>query len=524
MDQLRKDMRGNKRVFSTDTEASRLSRSGASFVERSFAPSDAGPPGPNDERHQSQDTTRLFPVSPARPNRAPHAVRAKQKASPRKLLRRLSAADEVDRELAQDTSNTSLDTSLLYAQFPAPPVMVAQPASPERAISPRPSTRAHSNPNLNPALLSAPGGLAPAYPSSSIRERNNDDLNRFVSSSTASGTTLTVGSTGSFVKHPGPAQITRIAPEDVPVLPERVGRMVFDKVMMRWVKSTANVVQREDNGNDYYATSIEGDADSEDPFRDIESLREDESERREISGVQVQDMSEDPATVDMSRMDEMEDDEVIEDDELELTSFSFDGPSQGAIDVNDSMAIAEDDETTDSDNDDDQITQLTEMSASMSIDGRHQQEDSLISDRDDHDDTVTAHPPPPVNIIPSTPGRPFDGPPLQHTASSVPTPIRSALKSASVTPVSALKDNVRDKYETPANKGHRRSVSFSDGKRDGQIRGLTRKPIDSDASGELEHEGDEQFGAALSFIPSARSKRIADMMDGLEDSMTSELP
>ncbi|KAF7365457.1 Sin component scaffold protein cdc11 [Mycena venus] len=63
----------------------------------------------------------------------------------------------------------------------------------------------------------------------------------------------------------------------------------------------------------------------------------------------------------------------------------------------------------------------------------------------------------------------------------------SAMKSTSATPSSALKDPNRTRFRTPR-RTHRRSVSFSDGKRDGPIRGLS------------------------SVEPSARSKRIAEML------------
>ncbi|KAI0255920.1 hypothetical protein BJV78DRAFT_1151364 [Lactifluus subvellereus] len=112
---------------------------------------------------------------------------------------------------------------------------------------------------------------------SSVLRRPNEDLNLFVSSSTVSGTTLTAGSSGSFVKHPGLVQITHIGPEDVPVLLKwvgSVGKMVSDKVMVRcvtsWVKAvTVASKSSEGSGVENVATS---DVKNEDPFRNIESL------------------------------------------------------------------------------------------------------------------------------------------------------------------------------------------------------------------------------------------------------------
>ena len=118
---------------------------------------------------------------------------------------------------------------------------------------------------------------------------------------------------------------------------------------------------------------------------------------------------------------------------------------------------------------------------------------------------------------------PSPAPPIMtpHRASS--TPIRSVLKSTSATPLSGLRDP--SQMRTPANKyRHRRSVSFSDGKLDGPIQGLRdREEEESTEDGEVgpdeaayvNHEDD---GAGEpSFAPSARSKRIAALMEELED-------
>jgi hypothetical protein len=66
--------------------------------------------------------------------------------------------------------------------------------------------------------------------------------------------------------------------------------------------------------------------------------------------------------------------------------------------------------------------------------------------------------------------------------------------------------------------GHCRSVSFSDGKRDGPNRGLSR-----DIGGEGEHARDTTLADPLAsrtkvLVPSARSQRIEIMMGALEDS------
>jgi hypothetical protein len=317
---------------------------------------------------------------------------------------------------------------------------------------------------------------------SSVLGRPSEDLNRFVSSSTASGTTLTAGSSGSFVKHPGPAQITRIGPEDVPALPERVGRMVFDKVMMRWVKAPMIELPRIRESGGGGGADI--DAESEDPFRDIESLRED-SLMGDGTGEQT------PPSTDNSDEDE------VGDEEMELTSFSFDGPSHGRMPA---ASVPGEDDTTDSDSDDKDVTDVSVLSASFSlVDPREVAFDPDSSDEEPHHEYALA-------IVKSTPAR-------SHEV-SVPTPIRSVLKSAVASHAVSFMGPVISSQCTPANKpGHRRSVSFSDGKREGPIRGLGRSTHPDSTDSEAV---DQLLVGDSTFEPSARSKRIGEMLDCLE--------
>jgi protein NUD1 len=282
------------------------------------------------------------------------------------------------------------------------------------------------------------------------------------------------------VKHPGPAQITRIGPEDVPALPERVGRMVFDKVMMRWVKATVMESPRIPEGGG--GGSAEIDAESEDPFRDIESLREDSLVGDGIEGR-------------TSLMDSSDVDDVVDEEELELTSFSFDGPSHMPA------ASLSEDATTDSDNDDDdEVTEITALSASLSLVGAPEiTSDPESSDEEPHHEHALA-------VIKSALG--------PSREASVPTPIRSVLKNTVASPAVIFTDPVIDSHCTPAGKsGHRRSVSFSDGKREGPIRGLGRSThVDG---GDNVLTGQVLDGESP-FEPSVRSKRIGEMLNGLE--------
>ena len=310
--------------------------------------------------------------------------------------------------------------------------------------------------------------LPPTYPSNSIRLGANEDLNRFVSSSTAtSGTTLTAGSAQSFVKHPGPGgNIRQIRPEEVQgMFGDRVGQMVFDKVMMKWVKSVPRRAEIEDERTELTRASTE----SEDPFRDIESLREDDDTKGGRG-------HEADVEYEMSRITETEREEVEDEEETDLNSFSFDSPSAGVVHV--MTGVESDDLTTDSEDEDDRV--LTEIDMDQ-----HEYFDS-----DEEMPTATL-PPAPQPVL-STPV-----PPRPHAEVSTPIPRN--------TPASALKNGSGSRTKTPTNRiGHRRSVSFSDGKREGPIRGVGKNSMDITVD------------KSIVLVPSTRSKRIADMMEDLE--------
>ncbi|KDQ62247.1 hypothetical protein JAAARDRAFT_170487 [Jaapia argillacea MUCL 33604] len=524
MAQIRNDMKSSRRILSGDTIVSVSQTTRAEEDNKSMA-------SPNPKRHRSpsldnkeNDGSKTPPAlpqihfSPARSTRSTSSSRARQKQSPRRLLRRLSAADEVDREMAHEVP----EVTVFSAWTPPPPLdfrRQQQPHVPAMAVyapSPSPSRRSPRPDNVT-NLLAPPTATGPSYPSTSVRLRTGEDLNRFVSSSTASGTTLTAGSSGSFAKHAGPAHMTRIGPGDIPTgLPERVGKMVFDKVMMKWVKDTARATAglsgsggsgRDGVGGGEDARSVvtDGtDGTSEDPFKDIDSLREDDSRDVDVGDGENQ-RGNGQDEVEMSRIDEV-DEETEDEEEMELTSFSFDDPPAGVVHV-----MTGDTDTEDEEDDDtvdrhsvgsvvgvDDMAEMSAMSASMSIADHLPDLDAA----DLGDDT------PEVTIGPISPPRARQDqsrrdafatplPPHRDPASTVPTSVlRSVLKSGTFTP-----------SYTPANRpGHRRSVSFSDGKREGQISGIGRKEVEPT---------DNLLGGLT--IPSTRSKRIANMMQGLEE-------
>lgn len=510
MAQIKSDMKGQKRLFSGETDFSHatslLDDKGKSFT-RSSSPeavsthiSHVSNEDKEIQRHQS-------PRRRSSSTKSNISERSRQKPSPRKTQRRASATGEVDLNLVDGISKLAVGGRSSKAR--------------SSSLSQMPSTApVHlPNPTRVPSFtisghLAPPSALAPpSYPSSSIRLGANEDLNRFVSSSTASGTTLTAGSAPSFVKHAGPAHIRTIAPGDIPALPERLGDMLFDKVMMKWVKNTARATREDDDTGNYNPT----DELSEDPFGDIESLRDDSrGQDAEVTHESIE--GPEQALGEMSRIDEQS--EIDDEEEMELTSFSTDGRSRvvnvmTGVDT-DGMEDIDGDQTTDSEDEDEVDRRAVETSIHEidfdSYDVSHHEPES----RSPSSSPLPEEPLLVPAITPSS-GTHHQLPSVQTPATPV---VRSVLKSYSATPTSVLKG--RNKYQTPLPKGHRRSVSFSDGKRDGPIRGLSMNTTTDGETDFAESATGEPSAASTSvvgnFVPSARSKRIADMMGALEKS------
>lgn len=339
----------------------------------------------------------------------------------------------------------------------------------------------------NPTFLAPPSAVF-------SNARTNSDLNRFVSSSTtatnATGTTLTGGS---FVKHPGPPQMVRITPTDLPGLPDRVGKMVYDSALKRWVKEKSLPPQSVNRNIDATTGEVEGESD--DPFRDFESLRDEDSRNHnatlDASNVTGFSQGYVSAHSEDMQMDDSDSDTDEDEDEAHFSTFSFTGPAAGVVHViTGEEDMDEEDETTDTDgeplpeqddggnSDYEEIDSGNNLSshiaslASMSI------SDSPMKQSDTNIAVFTS-----VGLAMQTPSA---------QEKRVIQPPRSVLKSASVTPASKP--------------GHRRSVSFSDGRTDGKI-------LDA---------GSADCKSATSFLPSTRTNRIADMLGKLEDESEQE--
>ncbi|KAJ4496350.1 hypothetical protein C8J55DRAFT_496607 [Lentinula edodes] len=346
-------------------------------------------------------------------------------------------------------------------------------------------------PHIRVSSESSMHDMAPSDPSSSRLSPLDNDLKRYVSSSTtSSGTTLTTSSVPSYVKHSGPAHIRTIAPSEVPPL-DRLGNMMFDKVLMKWVKSSAPL--DEDH-------SILEEI-SEDPFGDIESLKDDSGPTVEDSTAALEEHV-DLNHSELSLVEELS--EIDDTEEMELTSFETDHPNSRLVHAMSNFITNDGAETSDSENDTvaHEPFNPIEYDSECEEDGQANEQSRAQEDEEedgDEDGLIIAVPQPSmtpaISRSPATPDRPISSP--------------SSMRSAMKTPASVLKDVSVARYRTPQRKSkHRRSVSFSDGKRDGPIRGLNKNAEFDDVPG----------GSRIGFVPSARSRRIANMLVALEDS------
>ncbi|KAF9485890.1 L domain-like protein [Pholiota conissans] len=494
MEQIKGDVKRQKRIFSGESE---LSHATTQVEENANISLSVGTKNGADGKENLRQLHR-------RSSSSSKLNSSRSRPSPRKALKR--GTEEAD--LVHNLSRISI-------QEQRPIVNIT--LMPQTDVLPAPAPTAPIHDHVQQPLQQLSSLAPPSYPSTSIRLATNEDLNRFVSSSTASGTTLTAGSAPSFVKHPGPAHIRTIAPTDLPSLPDRFGDMLFDKVMMRWVKNTAKATSINQERSSSQVEEV-----SDDPFGDIESLRDDsrpaddEEEHHLRSGEAV-------GAPEMSIIEE-EQSEIEDEEEMELSNFSTDASAHIVNVMTGVDTDGYEDETTDSEDANDDLHTATQAEIN-DIDFDSEFEDSpsrhnsirsvreLVGPsplRSSTQQQQRSHQPQhqhphqgqqflsvQTQIVTqtttfSTPNRGNSG-----LASGTPV-IKSALKSNSVTPTSALKTSDRRYYQTPLQRlAHRRSVSFSDGKRDGPIQGIT-------ASG----------GA----VQSTRSKRIADMLNALEDS------
>ncbi|KAH8114676.1 hypothetical protein DFH11DRAFT_1726686 [Phellopilus nigrolimitatus] len=506
-------IKGDQRLLSEKTDRSFSSQKSeedvVSVQERSCAPSpETRPRSPLKRRIEVKENDSEPDPSP--PSYAASIARSAFAVSPKKGRRR---------QIASNNFNVK-DHHIFPAHgnerniFVMPVVFSNEHSPVDRVRSP------------NPTFLAPPATAfnGMRFNGQARTQSTDDDLNRFVSSgSTATtattGTTLTAGSAGSGVKHAGPPQMVRIGPTDVPALPDRVGGMVFDHTVRRWVKERepsdrSRVIAQPGPVAPATPGEVEGSGESEDPFRDIESLRDEDSSRPvsalEVAGYMAseheRELDRSDGTEDMHVVDSSSDSEFDDAEDAHLSTFTFDNPGVGVVHVMTGEAndgTDQDDEITDSDADSDDA-EVQDASAGIDEDEDFSNDFASMSLRE------RQHRPRPIadasmanNIAAAGPWRNVGfGGFGARTLITTPCPAekrhvqppRSALKSTSVTPINRG--------------GHGRSVSFSDGRKDGKIMGLDIESDDTEAT---------LPSGILPSAPSLRSKRIADMLGELEE-------
>ncbi|CUA67143.1 Septation initiation network scaffold protein cdc11 [Rhizoctonia solani] len=398
----------------------------------------------------------------------------------RQLSLKLSTVAEVSREVMRESSLIQ------------PPRIAIMDASPEPArTTERPTTRARSASDLSahmqPPRAPVPIGSRPLAQSYVEPQRpvspTRQDMNRFVSSSSTTHTkTSTARSAGSYVKHPGPPipGVRQIVPSDLPAeaLPERVGRMVYDRAAMRWRQEVDENI-----------------SESEDPFRDFDSFAS------TIEGQESEERGQVPQPVD-----------VVEEREMEM---EYDSASDSNVTLNDSERASTGQKAAQTaiTYDSDVSTELNVVDVSPTTSPTNLDDDDLklyepspraapaeLDDLDPYESEIHGDLTN-IEIIPARPAGPLR-PALKSAAS---TPAASAGSSRQSTPGSA---------PIPSAQG-RRSVSFSDGRMSGKIRGLCIRDIANETTSEITSltlTPPESEAA-----PSSRMQRIGNLLNALED-------
>ncbi|QRW06729.1 Septation initiation network scaffold protein cdc11 [Ceratobasidium sp. AG-Ba] len=385
--------------------------------------------------------------------------------------------------------------ALNRADMPQPPtIMVSNAGAPNlpRLRSNSASRVADEGQRIQPqSSTSGPTRphLAPRHPSTSPAR---EDMNRFVSASSTVVSKSTACSAGSFVKHPGPpasvlshsgSGVRQIGPADLPAeaLPERIGKMVYDREAMRWRQ------ERQEHTDGNLSES------SEDPFKDFDSFRSNAGDDRSDSA----------GSAPMDEDDEQE--ESIRDDTLHLDMTT---------DIAEPVGLSV-------------VEELPESGFEHDSDSAEEQ--STIhpgpSPKSDSDVSLPQPSEPTPKAFPSSLSARSRPPELAvDTSINEPTttrmPLRPALKSASTTPAPSLptsrQSTVDPATPMPGSAKNRRSVSFSDGRLTGKIRGLVARE-EEESLNQSDATNLTLTPVTTEFSPSSRMKRIGNLLDELED-------
>ena len=465
--------------------------------------------------------------------------------SPRKLLRRLSAADEVDKEILASGDVSTVREEEEPEPTTRPSTFSLPLARPGRGALPsRPTSQQTTRSSTTESTVRAPSTLRRAPPAASASApapapapvpAPADDLNRFVSSSTV---LTTVGpstiSSASFIKHAGmpPARGRMISiPLAGAETPRVVGKMQYDQDKMIWVRvrdggKTAEGGERSKGGSE-----------EDDPFADMESTRGSGGMRALDEENENGDMEEAEATFisEAGQQPEQEQEQAQEPSirvasppqeerspparrpspptplsALNLSRREFSRTNRTAS--YDSTAFGDAAE-----GDDDQEHDGFPVPANLTG-------DSLKSFQFPSSSSQSPPTPEPAPLPRPVVHHAHTAPPIVPNPAATSTPLpahRPVGRIASggglrpfATPVSVLKKRSPGiDGQTPASAAHRRSVSFSDGRKAGKMKDLR---IDEPAGGEGRLFEDRSVRSS-SFMPSARGTRIQNMLEGLGD-------
>ena len=282
----------------------------------------------------------------------------------------------------------------------------------------------------------------------------------------------------------GGVQITQITPKDVPELLERVGDMVFNRRKMVWTKET---------NQDLNQTS-------DDPFWDFESLVDEDSDRAaspkpslEAGAKVLAHLASEDSTLSATQGHDSRKKRTVGETPIFRDHITDDGLQPGAG-----------------------VTQeLPERQSSASPPPEKDWTINLIRNATADDQY----------IHPGLSSNPAKGP--------LPTQLRSALKPG--TPASSETTPHPFVFNRTAGVGPRRSVSFSDGRTSGRIRGLhDSQTEESHSSQSLQPFPDVSMPVHVKEIPvndpselyetSARADRIAEMLECLEGDSVGTCP
>ena len=281
------------------------------------------------------------------------------------------------------------------------------------------------------------------------------------------------------------ARITQTMPTDVPELLERVGNLVFNHKKMGWVQETYHDPNRvADTGET-----------SDDPFRDFESLVDGVSDR--LVGLKW------PLEAD---------DEVLQHPGSEDSTLSA-TQDQEKHNVRETFIFADHNANDGSKPDVGVAQDIPERQSSAAPPLGKDWTINLIRDMTPDDQHIHSA--------------------VSSNLAKVPTPLRSALKPG--TPISSKSTPHPSVVSRTAGVVPRRSVSFSDGRTSGRIRGLHDSQIDEFQSSQSSQSfSDVSVPAQVQDAPvndpnelfelSVRADRIAEMLECLEGDSASTFP